>query len=101
MPQAAELVCKKAAGKNCTGENAYKNLFLFWWIGSNSVAEDENAVWKLSNLCDELTKILEEEGISGKKYQSHLLKACLTGHFSDQLSFHRLMKRNEAEYVFN
>ena len=65
------------------------------------LAEDENAVWKLSNLCDELTKILEEEGVSGKKYQSHLLKARLTGHFSDQLSFHRPVRRNEAEYVFN
>ena len=64
------------------------------------MAEDENAVWKLSNLCDEFTKILQE-GVSGKKYQSHLLKARLTGHFSDQLFFHRLVKRNEAEYVFN
>ena len=65
------------------------------------LAEDENAVWKLSNLCDAFTRILEEEGVSGKKYQSHLLKARLTGHFSDQLSFHGPGKRNEAEYVFN
>ena len=65
------------------------------------LAKDENAVWKLSILCDEFTKILEEEGVSGKKYQSHLLKARLTGYFSDQLSFHRPLKHNEAEYVFN
>ena len=56
---------------------------------------------KTAELCQECRTFLEEEGVDGSTYQTHLVKTRLTELFKEHLSFHRLPKKNEAEFVYS
>ena len=58
-----------------------------------SLAANKDSVWKTAELGQEFRMFLEEEGVDGSTYQTHLVKTRLTEHFKERLSFHRPQKK--------